>query len=342
MSVHKPTILMINMASGFGGGEVQTEELMLNLTNYNLCFFGKSSGKFIARLKEKAPHIQIVNMWQMLRLVFRCPNLIVHAQDGRGAHIAGFLKKISGKPVVITRHVSFPFKRKSSLSSYQNANMLVGVSQQVTDNLKPLNTNYRTIYGCIKPLLEDAELEQKYFAQKNGLSIAHVGNLQPVKNFQLTLSLAEKFSQIQFFIVGSGELEQELKQQAANLSNVTFIPFTPYIGSIFKQVDLQLVPSHSEGLGAVILEGYQYQVPVIAHQTGGVPEIVQNQRTGFLVENNDPIVYQQILTALLDSPQKLAELKQHVAQYIHEHDFSAQRMAREYEQVYSAVLGKRA
>lgn len=341
MSEKQTTILIINMASDFGGGEIQTEELMLNLTNYNICFFGKSSGKFIPRLKEKAPHIKIVNLWEMLKLVFCCSSLIIHAQDGRGAHIAGFLKKISGRPVVITRHVSFPFKRKFSLSSYKNADMLVGVSQQVTENLKLLNSNCRTIYGCIKPLLENAEFEQRYFVKKHILAIAHIGNLQAVKNFQLTLSLAKNFSQIQFFIVGSGELEQELKQQAINLPNITFIPFTPYIGSVFKKVDLQIVPSHSEGLGAVILEGYQYRVSVIAHQTGGISEIVQNEKTGFLVENNDPMIYHKILTTLLDNPQKLCELKQNVERYIFEHDFSARRMALEYEQVYSAILANR-
>ncbi|MFU2048092.1 glycosyltransferase family 4 protein [Avibacterium gallinarum] len=338
MNEIKPAILFINMAKGFGGGEFQTEQLMLALPEYKIYFFGKKNGKFIQKLKEHK-NITVLNLFQLIKLVLSKKPLIIHAQDGRGAHIASFLKLISGKSVVITRHVAFPFKRKSSTKSYKNADMLVGVSEQVSHNLRELNSNVKTIYGCIKPLLENNEFEQTFFSAKNEkLSIAHIGNLQKVKNFELTIELAKIFPEILFYIVGSGELEQALKEQAKDLKNVIFIPFTPYIGSVFKNVDLQIVPSHSEGLGAVILEGYQYGVPAIANAVGGIPDIIENNKTGYLIKHNTPDSYQEVLKELLNNPEQLVELKANIKLYMQHNDFSATNMARQYSAIYDNLL----
>ncbi|MFZ7343421.1 glycosyltransferase family 4 protein [Avibacterium volantium] len=337
MNEIKPAILFINMAKGFGGGEFQTEQLMLALPKYKIYFFGKKHGKFIAQLRQYA-EITVINLWQMLKLVFSKRPLIIHAQDGRGAHIAGLLKMLSRKPVVITRHVAFPFKRKSSLKSYKNADMLVGVSEQVSRNLKVLNPNVKTIYGCIKPLQENKEFEQQFFTKKATLSIAHIGNLQEVKNFPLTIGLAKRFPEVIFYLVGSGELEQHLKELAKGLNNVVFIPFTPYIGSVFKHIDLQIVPSHSEGLGAVILEGYQYQIPAMAHAIGGIPDIIAERKTGYLVERNIPESYQKILQEIIDNPQKLIDIKENISIFMHDKDFSATKMAQQYDEIYKNIL----
>ncbi|URL02262.1 glycosyltransferase family 4 protein [Avibacterium sp. 20-126] len=334
----KPAILFINMAKGFGGGEFQTEQLMLMLPDYQVYFFGKKKGKFIQKLRAHK-NITILNFFQLIKLVLSKKALIIHAQDGRGAHIAGFLKLISGKPVVITRHVAFPFKHKSSTRSYKNADVLVGVSEQVSHNLKALNNNVKTIYGCIKPLLENNEFEQTFFSEKKGkLSITHIGNLQKVKNFELTIELAKSLPEILFYIVGSGELEQALKEQAKDSNNIIFIPFTPYIGSVFKHINLQIIPSHSEGLGAVILEGYQYGVPALANSVGGIPDIIANNKTGYLIKHNTIESYQYVLTELLNAPEKLIELKENIKMYMQHNDFSAQNMARQYVEIYRVLL----
>ncbi|MDY4280823.1 MAG: glycosyltransferase family 4 protein [[Pasteurella] mairii] len=342
MANQRPAILFINMAKGFGGGEYQSAQLIKHVSGYDTYFLGKKSGKFIPHLQENLPQTKIVNLWLALKLIFTRSPLIIHALDGQGAHFASWFKRLSGKPTMITRRISVPFRHKSSARSYQNVDMVVGVSHQVTDNMRPLNTNVRTIYGSIKPLQENHEFEQRYFAApKAGLRVAHIGNLLKIKNFPLTIELARQFPQVTFYIVGSGVLEAELKQQAEGISNIEFIPFNPYVGSVLKQVDLQLVPSHSEGMGFVILEGYLYKVPVLAHKTGGIPEIVQHGKTGFLIENNDIATYQTILQQLVNNPEQLQTMQNHIADYMQNMDFSVERMTKEYEDAYQVLLTKR-
>ncbi|MBV6541548.1 glycosyltransferase family 4 protein [Ursidibacter maritimus] len=334
-------ILMINMASGFGGGEFQTEQLILSLKGYNIFFFGKSNGKLKRKLQETAPSVKILNCYQLFLLCLRTvknKNLIIHAQDGRGAHIAGVLKRLFNIPIIITRHVSFPFKRKSSSYAYRSANAIIGVSKQITELLSPLNENSYTIYGCIKPLKENQLFEKTYFVDKtNKLSIAHIGNLQPVKNFELTIQLAANNPDITFYIVGSGELEHSLKHSAKNLCNVIFIPFTEYIGSVFKNIDLQIIPSHSEGLGGVILEGYKYKIPVLAHSTGGIPEIVEDRITGYLSHSNNIEDYQYYLDELKYNSKILSDFKTNISNFLAKNVFSADRMAEQYQDIYRKI-----
>lgn len=337
----KPRILFINMASGFGGGEFQTEQLMRSLNGFELYFFGKTSGKLAKHLASNLPFVRIINIFQLFKLIFGKTPLIIHAHDGRGAHIAGLLKKLSGKPTVITRHVDFPFKRKSSLSSYRNADALVGVSNKICRTLSETNPNSYTVYGCTKPLKENRNFEQQYFSDTtDALKIAHIGNFQAVKNFPLTIELAKHFPQYRFYLVGSGELATDLKQQAAGMENIRFIPFTEYIGSVFKHIDLQILPSFSEGLPGIILEGYRYRVPVLAHAVGGIPEIVEHGKTGYLSQDNSLEDYCRLLSEFTPPRRKIIELQQNIAGFCQANDFSAERMAKEYQQIYQAVLRK--
>lgn len=340
MTSAKPQVLFINMASGYGGGEVQTEVLIkLSAERYDCYFYGKKEGKIRASLLKNQTDVRILSFWQSIQLARRNPKLIIHTHDGRGAHVGYLLKRLTGCKLVITRRMTKPFKRGLSSLAYRHADYLAGVSQQIVNILKPLNPHTRVVYGGVNPSQENEAFERQYFsAPHTQLRVAHVGNLQPVKNFELTVQLAALFPQIAFYLVGSGPLEEVLKQQAKSLNNVFFIPFTPYIGSVFKHVDLQILPSHSEGLGVVILEGYRYGVPIMANRIGGIPEIVEDGITGVLVEHNNIQKYQHFLQQIQQQHIDLNTLRRQAKAFMQTHDFTKERMARDYWEIYQELL----
>ncbi|UOO86506.1 glycosyltransferase family 4 protein [Neisseria arctica] len=266
--------------------------------------------------------------------------MIIHACDGRSVHFVALLKWLFAKPMVITRHVVFPLKRFLSRWSYQQANAVVGVSKRASENLRLVSINATTIYGSVDKLAENEEILSQYSFALHRLKVGQVGNFQEVKNFPLTIELAKKCPETDFYLIGSGVLEEQLKKQATGLNNVFFIPFTPYIGSIFQHIDVQILPSHSEGLPSVILEGYQYAVPVLAHAVGGIPEIVEHGQTGFLIEQNQVENYQYYIQQLQPNLPLLSQLTQQTKQYWQQHDFSSVRMAKEYENIYNQILNK--
>jgi glycosyltransferase involved in cell wall biosynthesis len=82
-------------------------------------------------------------------------------------------------------------------------------------------------------------------------------------------------------------LDAELKAQAKALgldANVRFLGFRKDILSMYGQVNVFALSSLSEGLPNVILESMAIGLPVVATRVGGLPEIIDDGRTGILVE----------------------------------------------------------
>jgi glycosyltransferase involved in cell wall biosynthesis len=71
---------------------------------------------------------------------------------------------------------------------------------------------------------------------------------------------------------------------------------------LLRAADLFLLPSTREGLPLTILEAQATKVPVLAAPTGGIPEVVINDETGFLIASEDVAGYAKLIDSLLDNP----------------------------------------
>jgi D-inositol-3-phosphate glycosyltransferase len=74
------------------------------------------------------------------------------------------------------------------------------------------------------------------------------------------------------------------------------------LSSYYRAVDACVVPSHSESFGLVALEAAACGAPVVAAAVGGLTTLVDDQRTGFLVEGRDPADFARPLAAILADP----------------------------------------
>lgn len=96
------------------------------------------------------------------------------------------------------------------------------------------------------------------------------------------------FPDLQLILVGEGPDEQMLKDKVTELglkNNVTFFPFTREPMYIFERIDILVLSSlYKEGLPNVLLEAMSMNVPVVSSKMAGVPEIVKNGKTGYMVE----------------------------------------------------------
>lgn len=92
-------------------------------------------------------------------------------------------------------------------------------------------------------------------------------------------------------LVGQGPLEQDLRGRAAELGvadRVVFAGFQREAERYVSLFDVSAVPSLEEGFGLVALESLRLGVPVVASRVGGLPDIVEDGRTGLLVPPSDP------------------------------------------------------
>jgi glycosyltransferase involved in cell wall biosynthesis len=93
---------------------------------------------------------------------------------------------------------------------------------------------------------------------------------------------------IHLMLVGDGPDEALLRNLAEALglgNNISFFPFTSEPDYVFERVDMTILPSlHKEGLPNVLQESMAMNVPVISSRVGGVPEVVFEGQTGYMVE----------------------------------------------------------
>lgn len=122
-----------------------------------------------------------------------------------------------------------------------------------------------------------------------GLTVGYLGRLESTKGLEFMLDGLAQVPDVQVLLAGKGEDDyvQGLKQRYAGARHIEFLGFTKP-QELFARIDLLLVPSMwEEPLGRVIYEAYTYGIASIVSRGGGMPEIVEEGRTGYVVAPGD-------------------------------------------------------
>ena len=133
--------------------------------------------------------------------------------------------------------------------------------------------------------------------QKNSLNTKialNVGRLTKDKQQELLLDMWAKIKDKKgwiLWIVGDGEEHDQLERKMAELQmqdSVRLLPATQSIEDIYKKASFFVFSSKSEGFGMVLLEAMSFGIPCISFDCPSGPrDIVENNRNGFLIENNN-------------------------------------------------------
>lgn len=126
---------------------------------------------------------------------------------------------------------------------------------------------------------------------EDGLVIGTAGRLDPVKNLGLLLEahalVASDNVHARTVIVGDGSERQHLQSRAAELGVANSVVFAGYrrdVRALMAAFDIFVNCSTYEGVSLTILEAMASRLPVIATRVGGNPEVVEDGKTGVLVD----------------------------------------------------------
>jgi glycosyltransferase involved in cell wall biosynthesis len=106
---------------------------------------------------------------------------------------------------------------------------------------------------------------------------------------------------------------------------------------VLAALDLLVVPSVSESLPNVILEAMAAGVPVVASRVGGVPEVIEHEKTGLLVPPSDDLQLAEAIERFVCQPSLRLQCARRARQYAAEH-FDWGRVSDQYEELYCDLL----
>lgn len=125
------------------------------------------------------------------------------------------------------------------------------------------------------------------------LILVHSSNYRPVKRpndvYRLFVKIREQIS-CKLLLIGEGPGLEEIKKAAEMeglLSDLLIVGASPEVDGYVANGDLFLLPSEQESFGLAALESMAYGVPVVASAVGGLPELIEHGKTGYLAPVGD-------------------------------------------------------
>jgi glycosyltransferase involved in cell wall biosynthesis len=166
----------------------------------------------------------------------------------------------------------------------------------------------------IPPALPSTETRCRLRAQwgfgENEFLIGHLGAFAPEKGQEVALEafqlLTKRLPHARLLLAGEGPTlgDSEIIRSLEALGDrVRLCGGIENPAEFFPALDLFVMPSKSEGLGSSALMAMSYGLPIVASRVGGLPEIVEEARTGWLIEPASPTALANaILAAASDQP----------------------------------------
>lgn len=258
----------------------------------------------------------LLALFRMKRILEAHPVQIIHFNTPTPVIPGGLAARLSGVPIVVcSRRVNFPLNSRFSVYKY---NWLVDRIFTVSDSIRRTLVAAGVRDDLVEVIYEGADLDwidaltpPDLDCPGPGLLIGVVAHLSREKGHSTLLEAVELLRrasvrpEFTVMIVGDGKLRPELEAMAGRLELGDRVSFTGFRGdseALMKRFDIFCLPSLSEGLSSAILAAMAAGLPVVSTSVGGIPELVEEGVTGFLVPSGDSVQLADRLARLLRDP----------------------------------------
>jgi len=306
-----------------------------------------------ASLLSMAAYV-LAGLWAGRRLIYSFKPDLIHAHFAVPAGaLAWALSRITGIPYILTVHLGdvpggvpektgglfrwiYPFTR----AIWKRANRIVAVSgftRQLA--LKKYDVNIQVIpngvdLGTLKPSRIQLNAPPRivfagrFMAQKNPLQLVQTLNELKKLDWQCVM-------------IGDGPLMQDVRRIIAELDLGDRFQLPGWIDpqdvlNWFHKSDILFMPSRSEGLPVVGVQALAKGLAIVASRVGGFVDLVDNNKNGYLIEQEHPGEFSTALLSLLSDSNCLLSFRNaslEKAKY-----FEINQVVKEYENLFQSVL----
>ncbi|WP_284651808.1 glycosyltransferase [Flavobacterium terrisoli] len=258
---------------------------------------------FEVKIFNQNPAISnIRNIWMLYKWFKKEKPDIVHTAAAEANFHGVIAAKLAGVPYVIAEEIGFPnHSGKAKIVFkyvYRLVSKVVCVSKAVKEFLIQIGEIKEPKGIVIYNPVGDVAIKQRQLTDV--FTIVCVGRLEKVKNQQL---LVRAFSEMtnkksKLIIVGDGRERENLEQLIKELGlqdRIEITGFTPNPEQYLQKANLFVLPSLSEGFGIAVVEAMLQKVPCLCSKVGGIPEFIEEGKTGWLF---DPLQESELVTKL--------------------------------------------
>jgi glycosyltransferase involved in cell wall biosynthesis len=244
----------------------------------------------------------------------------------------------------------------ANLITYSRNRSVIAVSESVAQSIRrpgplglaPMPSVGVIVHGIDIDLMYPCQERRKAARATLGLDDTHmvigtVGNFTAKKDQKVLLRAAAvllpRLTSLRIVLVGTGPLEESLRQLAEHLGLTNHVLFAGSRGDvpeILPAFDVFTLTSRFEGLSIALLEAMATGLPCVATRVGGVPEIVVDEETGILVPAGDVAAVAGALERLLGDP--VARARMGDAARARARALDARSAVRHIEEVYDAAV----
>ena len=159
--------------------------------------------------------------------------------------------------------------------------------------------------GVPARLFEPADTKARAHARRalsvggRGIVVLYIGSLSGEKNVDAAISAVASIPDAELLLVGDGPDRARLEALARSAASdrIRFLGARDRPREELAAADVLVLPSRTEGIPAVLIEAAFSGLPVVASAVGGIPEIVEDGRTGLLVPPGDVAALARALRA---------------------------------------------
>jgi glycosyltransferase involved in cell wall biosynthesis len=248
---------------------------------------------------------------------------IIHAHSAHALSIAIIAKHFYPFPKLIgVRRVDFPIRKNLfSRLKYNNSKIckIIAISDFIKkvlildgiDENKIMTIRSGTDIHKYDKVSPDIHFRERYGIGENDIILGTVAAFAGHKDYPNLLNafrlVKKEFVNTKLICAGDGPLFDEMKNLAIELSinkDVVFLGFRNDIGQLLKVFDIFILASKKEGLGTSLIDALAVGLPIVAARSGGIPELIEHNKNGILVEAKNHDQLAETLIELMKNKEK--------------------------------------
>jgi glycosyltransferase involved in cell wall biosynthesis len=364
-------ILLVDLETEWRGGQNQALLLLKALNARGDCaelvtVKGSALGRRAVKRRLKVhfvmPRARRISAAVKIRVLTKGGSFdVVHANEAHAVTAAWLAGAHRRAAFVISRRVGYPLATGAlARARYKAAARIVAISQWVAQQLVESGTpkeKISVVYEGVEipgnPRAQSPHLARMHWGvagvsddakvAREAPLLGSVGVLSPDKGHELLIralaQLRKEYNGCRLLLAGDGPSRPTLEALARDLGvqhAVIFAGFVKDIQSVYPALDVFLFPSSFEGLGTSLLAAMSYEVPSVAFECCAFREIIENEKSGLLVEPGNVEGIVEAASRLLKDKEFARSIGRAGRQRIGE-IFSCDHMVEEMKKVYREV-----